>query len=273
MDAYKASIVVTTRPGNGSGQFMVYFMVGKNPKKQGVVKVTLDPQYCAGKFSNPQAVAELSALNYLLTEVEVLSQGRTGNGVLIVASVRAVREIKLISELPKFKFDELMKASRDTKYIVGTKLTMPEYRVLFNFAKPLLLRFGEARVECVADLSWISPVIQESRQHEIEVSDHPLPLIEMRDGTKLVASHHAFAKFRSRLSNPDEGEAWKMFLGLFRDGLMQPVSWPAAKQEFLQEKYGYIADLYQHPEYNWLFVITKHKRAELPIVLTCYPKR
>lgn len=271
MDEWKASIVVSTRPGIGVGRYAVYYFLGKNTEKQGVVHVAVSPEV-SSCVSDARAIAELSALHYLLQEIEVLSQGRTGKGVLITGSVRAWREIVMINALPKHGFMKLMEESRGKKYIPGTKMSLTDYRAIVPYAKSLLTRFGEATVECVSDVIWIKPLVAASRTHEIEVDGPPLGRLQMHGVGEVSVSFHAFDRFRGRGGNVEHGEAWKSLSRVLNDPSLKRHELPEHVVEEKMEKYADVGEVYIHPATRWQFVVTRDPQVSVPVVVTAYAR-
>jgi len=265
---WKASIVVSTRPGIGVGNYAVYFLTGSRVSRQGVVRVQLNPEVVSA-CTDPRAIAELSALHYLLHELDALGQGRTGAGVLITLSVKAVREAALISKLPRHALDKLIREAAGKKYIPGTKMTLSDYKAIVPYMRALLTRFGDAHLECTGDATWIQPVIPEERTHEIEVDGPPLGRINMFNVGDVAVSYHAFRRFCQR-GNSDQGEAWKALCRIFADPMLKRVDVPEDVKAKTLKKYGQVGEVYYHPITEWQFVVAINKKSNVRHVLTCF---
>lgn len=264
---YKATLTVAARPGSASDEFLVYFRAFE--KRRGLVTVTLMPDIMldAAK-TDPRAVAELAALNYLLTTQEVLSQGRTGEDVLITVSCRALKELRLLEALPPIPQKNLLKEARDKKYIPGTKLPLALYIILKRHAGGFLSRFASADVAVDGDARWIDPVVPKAQIFSIDVDAPIAGVAEMTGVGRVQVSAHAFSRFRSRGNNQAPAEAWKIMLAELRDPGLLPVEFPPEVMERKIEKYREVGQMYLNPRSGWRFHVVN--AADGPVLVTAF---
>lgn len=151
--------------------------------KSGVVRVTVVP-----KLSDPAVAAELGAVHWLLTEKNVLGEGRTGNGLKIVFSRGAVK--KLLRK-DSDKFD------------------------LAVYARYLMTRFEKAKLEVDKDPIEHAPdpardeilldepartMVLSPRMGWVEITAHAIEQYVERSNSGAV--NNAYASLARRLENP-----------------------------------------------------------------------
>lgn len=254
---YKATLKVAARPGSTLDEFRVYFHAFN--KRRGLVVVTLSPEIMKGPaVDDPRVYAELAALNYLLMDREVLSEGRTGDGVLLTVSCRALKELRVIEALPPVAMKKLLHDAREKKYIMGTKLPLRQYINLKRHAGGFLSRYGSSALAVDGDARWIDPVVPETGIFPLDVDGPIAGSAEMTGVGKVQVSAHVFDRFRSRGNNSDQGEVWKALLGQLRDPLLQEIPFPPEVLEKKIEKYRNVGKTYLNPGSGWRFHVVAY---------------
>jgi hypothetical protein len=265
--SYKATLTVAVRPGSANDEFIVYFRAFE--KRRGKVIVTLLPDVMRDAMkTEPRAVAELAALNYLLMTKEVLSQGRTGEDVLITVSCRAMKELRLIEKLPPIPRKKLLDEGRSKKYIPGTKLPLALYQLLKRHASGFLTRFGSSDLAVDGDARWIDPVVPEAQIFTIEVDGPVAGTTEMTGVGRVAVSAHAFERFRARGNNAEPAVVWKAMMAELRDPELIPVDFPPEVMEQKIEKYREVGQMYLNPRSGWRFHVAEGP--EGPVVVTAF---
>lgn len=264
---YKATLTVAARPGSAPDEFLVYFRAFE--KRRGMVYVTLMPEIMrAAVKTDPRAVAELAALNYLLMTQEVLSQGRTGEDVLITVSCRALKELRLVEALPPVPQKKLLHEARDKKYIPGTKLPLALYIILKRHGSGFLSRFGSSDIAVDGDARWIDPVVPQAQIFSIDVDAPIAGIADMTGVGRVRVSAHAFERFRARGNNAEPAAVWKIMLAELRDPALAPVEFPPEVMERKIEKYRDVGQMYLSPRTGWRFHVVPG--AEGPVLVTAF---
>lgn len=265
--SYKATLTVAARPGSANDEFVVYFRAFE--KRRGLVNVTLMPdEMRLASKTDPRTVAELAALNYLLMSQEVLSQGRTGEGVLITVSCRGLKELRLIEGLPPIPRKKLLDEARDKKFIPGTKLPLALYQLLKRHGSGFLSRFGSSDIAVDGDARWIDPVVPQAQIFSIDVDGPVAGTTEMTSVGRVAVSAHAFLRFRARGNNADQAIVWKAMMAELRDPELIPIDFPPEVMERKIEKYRDVGQMYLNPRSGWRFHVAIGPDG--PVVVTAF---
>lgn len=248
-----APLRLHARPGSGLDEFNVYYLAFKN--HHGLVKVKLNDQEMKMPAAYHRAIAEMRALEYLLAGIEVLSQGRKGDSVLITVSTRQVKEVMLLHKLSKPMRDRLLSEARNLKYIKGTNLPLVCYRLMAGLMPSVIARFINAQLFISDDVKWINPVVPDKNKHELD-DDRKIMhrLVTDRLGSIAVTTH-AFQRFVQRSKSNSPETHWDYFVETLRQPTLQQTETPEDIAEYHIKKYGKLARHYYDSKTRWHFVI------------------
>jgi hypothetical protein len=258
---------IAARPGSALDEFNVYYLAFKN--KMGVVKVKLSSAEMKSPSNQLKAIAEMKALEYLLAGLEILSEGRTGAGVVITATSRSIKEVMLINALAKPIRDSLLQEARTLKYIKGTNLPRATYYAMAGLMPSVIARFIKANIIISDDVKWISPVVPEKNVHQLAGNRRVMQRVDINSIGKVAITSHAFNRFtqRSKINSPEV--LWEYFLKALREPTIKLT--PSNDEEldrYHEELHGQIGRRYYDTANHWHFIIVEDG-GEL-VLVTCF---
>lgn len=161
-------------------------------RKQGIVYVTVN-----AAVDDKDVLAELCALHYLIEDVQLLGDNRSGANLQLTVSSPIIPDI----QRGKSKKSHL-----------------------YPFAVLLTTKFLDVPITVSKDCSWIGEGAK-TRVRALAVSDVPtLSLVVKGHGTVHVRQH-GFAQFRARLNHVNATDAWKEMQRVAKAGMV-PVPNP-----------------------------------------------
>jgi len=262
-----APLRVAARPGASLDEFNVYYQAFKN--KTGIVKVKLSSRDMKLSPAHVKAIAEMKALQYLLAGIEILSEGRTGDSVVITATSKAIKEVMAISKLTKPIRDQLLNEAKTLKYIKGTNLPLACYFSMSRAMPSVIARFMGATIEISDNVKWINPVVPEKNIHVLAGAHRILHRIDVTGMGKIAVSAHAYERFEKRSKITDPEVLWKVFLETIRKPSVKltPCT-DAEKIKFHEELHGQAGRRYYDSENHWHFIVVDDEGEQ--VLVTCY---
>lgn len=264
-----ATLRLAARPGGGLDEFNVYYLAFKN--HMGLVKVKLSPKEMVLSQTHLKTIAEVKALEYLLTGIEVLSQGRKGDSVQITATSKSIKEIMLINTLSKPMRDKLLFEAKTLKYIKGTNLPLACYRVMCGLMPSLIARFLNASIVISDDIKWIDPVVPEKNIHVHHSSEKIMHRADINGIGKLAITAHAYNRFVQRSKSNNPTQLWDYFLETLRQPTLKQSPITDDMAEYHLQKYGTLARHYYDSKTRWHFVVVDEDD-ELVLVTSFLPE-
>lgn len=233
------------RAGASENTWDVYWRNGV--QIQGLITVTI-----TASVADPEIVAELSALQWILEHRSVFGVSQAGKGLCLTVSAGAIKK--------------LAKAAEKTGGLRESSLGKPH---LFPYARFLGTRFVGADIQVSKDDSWIRP----RAQNDIEELAIAAPLPEILDlkGVGVVAlSAHALQQFAKRQANADREDLWRFLRKIATSGL-RLAKFDAERAQAMLDRYGDAGKVWVHDETKWAFVVVTE--GPMPIVTTAYAIR
>lgn len=258
---------VAARPGATLDEFNVYYLAYK--KNYGLVKVKLSAQDMKQPPEFVKAFAEIKALQFLMAEMEIFSEGRGSDGVVITTTTRATKEIMQVAALPTAMQRALLEEAKELKYIKGTKLPRNTYLSLVRFMPAIIARFLKATYIVSDDIKWINPVVPDTKVHHLTKNHTVMQRVDIDRIGKVSISSHAFIRFRQRSTSNSFEVTWNALLRSLREPSLKltPSSDPEM-DSYLLEKHGQVGRRYYDSKSHWHFIIVEDE-GEL-VLVTCY---
>lgn len=216
---------------------------------QGLLGVTVT----AG-VADPEIVAELSALQWLLEHRSVFGVSQAGKGLCLTVSAGAIKK--------------LAKAAEKNGDLRVSALGKPH---LFPYARFLGTRFVGSEIVVSKDESWIRPRAQNDIA-ELTVAE-PLPeILDIRGVGVVELSAHALQQFSKRQAGADREEMWRFLRKAAASGL-RLANLDQGRVQAQTERHGKVGQVWVHDETRWAFVIVPSVGAGLPVMVTAYAIR
>ncbi|MDO5947936.1 hypothetical protein [Burkholderia cepacia] len=179
-------------------------------RKQGIVYVTVEAD-----VAEKDVVAELSALHYLVEEVQLMGDNRSGSSIEITISNPTILDLR---------------SGRSKK------------SHLYPYAVLLLTKFLEVPLHVEKDCLWVGEGAK-TRERHLSVSE-PLKLfLDVKGHGKVGVRQHSFDQFRARLNHVSAVVAWKEMQRVAKAGML-PIRNPERGSTKLY-----------HAESHWVFVV------------------
>jgi hypothetical protein len=228
-------VTVLAKETEDLNKFVVYWKSGVN--RQG--KVMVDIQVNVG---DKKAVAELTAMQHIIDELEVLGWAPPLKGLKLVFSVPAIKKIHLQTS---------------------------KKRHLYDYSYFLTTRFTEATVDHEQDDSWLKPRA-EQYVTEIAVDGPPGEWIYVNQIGKVTVTRHAIEQFGKRMNNLEPLEAWRALSKLLRDA--RPVKVDVSDDRKDADKVVHASEgtRWMDTLTKWRFVIATNKHGQPTITTTYY---
>jgi hypothetical protein len=189
------------------GHFVCTWRLGR---KQGIVYVTVEAD-----VAEKDVVAELSALHYLVEEVQLMGDNRSGSSLEITISNPTIPDLR----------NGRSKKSH-----------------LYPFAVLLLTKFLEVPLNVEKDCSWVGEGAK-TRERRLSVSEPLKLLLDVKGHGKVGVRQHSFDQFRARLNHVSAVDAWKEMQRIAKAG-MSPIPNPERGSTRLY-----------HADTHWVFVV------------------
>lgn len=226
---------VADRPG----EFNIYWRNGH--QGAGLITVSVHPN-----LADPDVIAELSALQWLLCQRSVFGITQNGKGLHLKICAGAIR-----------------KAVRAESAGEGGQFGKPHLK---PYAQFLTSRFAGAILEVSKEQSWIPPGFP--ADHAWLSVNKPLPNLVDIPGLGLVAvTKHAFDRFSERLCKLEQHDAWRLLCRAVRGPLRQLHHAPRADL-VESDGHGRNGEVWVNPANGWGFVLVT--RAPQPVMVTAY---
>ncbi|CAB3767505.1 hypothetical protein [Paraburkholderia humisilvae] len=179
-------------------------------RKQGIVYVMVETD-----IAEKDVVAELSALHYLVEEVQLMGDNRSGTSLEITISNPTIAALQ---------------SGRSKK------------SHLYPFAVLLRTKFAEVPLKVEKDCGWVGEGAS-TRVRHLSVSE-PLKLVlDVKGHGRVGVRQHGFDQFRARLNHVNVTDAWKEMQRVAKAGM-----WPIPNPERGSTR------LY-HADSHWVFVV------------------
>lgn len=216
------------RAGESDREYDVFWRNGV--QNQGLIRITV-----ASSVADPEIVAELSALQWLLERRSVFGVSQAGKGLCLTVSSGAIKKLALA-------------VGRDG--VTVSKLGKPH---LIPYARFFAARFVGAAIEVSKDASWILP--RAMNNVEAVSIDAPLPeLVEFASLGVVELSDHALEKFVARQAGGEREDMWR----LLRRIATSKLRLATLDQERLlrqQRRHGEAGETWVHDETRWAFIV------------------
>jgi len=221
------------------GQFNIYWRNGH--QVAGLITVSVHHS-----LADPDVIAELSALQWLLCQRSVFGTTQNGKGLHLKVSAGAIR-----------------KAVRAESAGEGGQFGKPHLK---PYAQFLTSRFAGAILEVSKEPSWIPEGLPAG--HARLSIRKPLPnLVDIPGLGWVVVSKHAFDRFTERLCKLEQHDAWRLFCRAVRGPLHQLHHAPLA--DLVQAAgHGRNGEVWVNPANGWGFVLVQ--QAPQPVMVTAY---
>lgn len=211
---------------------------------QGIVKLAVKEN-----VDDPEIVAELYALQWLLEHRSLFGVSQAGKGLALTVSCGAIKK--------------LAKAAEKNIDLRESQLGKPH---LFPYAMFLGTRFCGVQISVDKKSGWILPRAQNDVA-ELVVGA-PLPsVIDVKGIGPSAMTAHAYEQFTKRNATLDRGETWRQLRRLMESGL-RPASLSDERAENYRRRYGEGYRVMVHDETKWGFVISAD--VPLPKITTAY---
>ena len=237
-------LTTVCRAGEGN-TWDVYWRNGV--QNQGLISVSV-----TACVDDPEIVAELSVLQWILEHRSVFGVTQAGKGMCLTVSSGTIKKLAKAAE----------KAG-------GLKESSLGKRHLFPYARFLGTRFVGAEIQVSKDDSWIRP----RAQNDIEtlVISEPLPETLDIKGVGLVElSAHAMEQFAKRQAGADREDTWRFLRKAASSGL-RLANLDKERLESQAKRHGEVGQTWVHDETRWAFVIVPGQ--PLPVVVTAFAIR
>lgn len=221
------------------GQFNVHWRNGH--QCAGLITVNVHHN-----LPDPEAIAELSALQWLLCQRSVFGTTQNGKGLHLKVSAGAIR-----------------KAIRAASAGEGGQFGKPHLK---PYAQFLASRFAGAVLEVCKGHSWLPEDLPADHAH-LSIRK-PLPNLVDIPGLGWVAvSKHAFDRFAERLCMLEQHDAWRLFCRAVRGPLRRLHH--ASQSELVKAvRHGRNGEVWVNPANGWGFVLVP--QAPQPVMVTAY---
>lgn len=239
--------ILTTfcRAGASENSWDVYWRNGV--QIQGLITITI-----TASVADPEIVAELSALQWILEHRSVFGVSQAGKGLCLTVSAGAIKKLAKAAE----KNGGLRDSSLGKRH-------------LFPYARFLGTRFVGADVQVSKDESWIRPRALNDVE-ELRITE-PLPEILDLKGLGVVAlSEHALQQFAKRQANVDREDLWRFLRKIATSGL-RLANIDGERAQAMADRHGTAGQVWVHDETKWAFVVVTD--GQLPIVTSAYAIR
>jgi len=224
---------------HAAGQFNVYWRNGRHGA--GLMSVSVHRS-----FPDPEVIAELSALQWLLCQRAVFGATQNGKGLHLKVGAGAIR-----------------KAVRAVTAGDAEQFGKPHLKPYAHF---LATRFAGAVLEVDKDRSWVPDRLPSD--HATLSIRQPLPNTVEIPGLGVVAvSTHAFERFGERLCRQAGHDTWRLLRRVV-NGPLQRIRRAPEAEAHLIAKHGREGELWVNPELGWGFVLVP--QTPLPVMVTAY---
>lgn len=227
---------------NNPKAFDIYWRNGV--QVQGVIKVTVK-----NEIDDPEIIAELSAIQWLLEHRSVYGVSQAGKGLCLTVGAGAIKKLVKAAE----KSSDLRQSGLGKAH-------------LFPYARFLGTRFVGADVTVEKDDSWIKPRALNDVS-ELDISEPLAEIIDIKGVGRVELTAHVLQQFEKRSAAGDRQEMWRLLRQIATDGLRK-VELDSASREAYQKKYGEAGDIWAHGQTKWVIVIVPGQK--MPIAVTAY---
>lgn len=211
---------------------------------QGIVKVTV-----AAGIVDPEIVAELSVLQWLLEHRSVFGVSQAGKGLCLTVSAGAIKK--------------LAKAAEKDGGLRESGLGKPH---LFPYARFLGTRFFGADISVSKDEGWILPRA-ENDLAELTIAE-PLPeVLDIKGLGRVELRWHALTTFGNRQAAAEKEDLWRLLRRAAASGLRK-ASLRADRVSAQAARYGQAGDVWVNDELKWAFVVIPGN--PWPVVVTSF---
>lgn len=238
-------LTTVCRPATDGASWSIFWRNGV--QIQGVIHVAVH-----AAVDDPDIIAELSALQWLLEHRSVFGVSQAGKGLCLTVSSGAIKK--------------LAKAAEKSADLRESSLGKPH---LFPYARFLGTRFVGTTIEVRKDDSWIMPRVENDVEHLVIAE--PLPEIVDFKGIGTVAlSAHALAQFSQRQAAADRQDTWRLLRRIASSGVRR-ANLDQERVQGQKDRYGQAGEVWVHDETRWAFVIVPGDK--MPLAVTAYPIR
>lgn len=238
----------------GDGLIHVHYRVvgdgAKNATYAGVVSVRLASSLIAQR----EALAELSALHYILDTKQLQGQGRLGNDLKIQVTAKEIKRA-----LAKGQIKRTDAGEADNMDVVW-------------FSTFMATKFFEASVEVTPQSKWKDLPVNRVHDSELEIAAPPFSIIPSPIG-EVIVSRHALNRYVERFSGAQEfaeggslskvpdmrwRRAWKTIEGNLPNSVLAKV--PEHEQVRIERTYGKGVSVLHHSTSQAVYVVRKEPK-------------
>lgn len=224
-------LTVIAQPTEQKDAFIVIWRSGL--QRQGKVKVNIPLD-----VSDKLAIAELSAMQYIIDELEVIGSQPPLKGVQMVFSSGAIKKI------------------HDQK---------SDKRHLYPFAYFLTTRFASVDVKVDKDDSWIMPRA-DNLQSELTITEPLGQLINIPHLGKVAVTRHVIDQYTQRMNNIEPHLAWKQLNKTLDNAKMETIATDEKRKIHDQLHHAQEGVRLYDQLTKWCFVIADNKYGKKAIV-------
>lgn len=197
--------------------------------------------------NDPEVIAELSALQWLLGHRSIFGPTQTGKGLKLTVTSGAIK--KLLKNVRNGVPDK-------------SAITKPH---LIPYGRFLWHRFSGLEIDVSKDASWLLPRAQNDIE-TVEIREPLSEVIEIPNLGLVEVTDHAITQYASRLANVDQPDLWR----LFRQAVARLRRVDLSEEQVMQKaaKHGEAGELWVNDALRWGFVVIRTEF--LPKIVTAH---
>lgn len=234
-------MVLTLLTKQIDGEFTVYWKTGL--RRAGELKVDLGEQYDKLPGQQKLIAAELYAIHHLLSVKEVMGSNRSGNGLQIRVSKRAIKKLQ---------------KQRSTQHS------------LYSLTRFLLTRYQEAQISVEKREDWLSYSFEEYSVDNATVREID-EVINVPNIGPVVVTRHALERFVERLSDGVPKHPWKALIAMLISTRLTKVRLPEKVADSKEKKHAKKAEFWQYDGSKIHFVFVSNGSIKALVTLYKLP--
>ena len=221
---------VIAKETEDQNRFVVYWKSGVN--RQGKVLVHIPIQ-----IEDKRCVAELTAMQHIIEELDVIGSEPPLKGLKLTFSVPAIKKVHL---------------------------NKSEKRHLYPYAYFLTARFMAAAVDHSQDDSWIKPRADQYVS-ELQIEEPPGEWVHVNKIGKVSITRHVIEKFAMRMNNIEPVEAWRALTKILSQARLEQVEVAEDRKVIDRERHFSEGIRLIDTLTKWCFVIATNKAGKQTI--------
>ncbi len=220
------------------GEFIVCWRIGG---RVGRIRV----EFRADRsLSDLGTAAELAAVQFLLSDKEVMGSNRTGKGIILDVSRGAIRKLKH-----------------------GTS----NKKDLAPYAAFLVTRYHEATITVAKKATWIPGEIDQVEHDELVVEGPRFESVDTPRMGRITVTKHAIEQYEERFSEGDLTRTWASLVKRLQNAELSPVALPPKVEKHKARLYGdRTARAWRHPDGTLHFVVAENEDGSRSLITVFY---